>query len=96
MYDDELDMNAALMLDGNAAAGELETIFGRDMTMAITRCYACSADTRVGGLMAFTRGPGVVFRCPACQAMVARIVETPTAYFVDMRGASYMRVERSS
>lgn len=95
MHDDELDMNAALMLDGNAVAGELDAIFGRDMTMAVTRCAACAADTMVGSLMAFTHAPGVVLRCPACQMEIARIVKAPATYYVDMRGASYMRLGRT-
>ena len=34
MDDNSADMNAALMVDGNAVGGELQEIFGRDMTMA--------------------------------------------------------------
>jgi hypothetical protein len=94
MHDDEADMNTALMLDGNAVAGELQLIFGRDMTMAVTRCSACEADTEMGALMAFTRGPGAVLRCPSCEAAIVRIVETPAAYYVDTRGAAYVRLER--
>jgi hypothetical protein len=42
--------------------------------------------------MAFTRGPGVVLRCPRCQAAIARIVETDTAIYLDARGAAYVRM----
>ena len=95
MNDEVPDMNAALMLDGNAAAGELGMIFGRDMTSAVTRCYECAADTMLGALMAFTRGPAIVLRCPVCKTTVMRIVKTPTAYYLDIRGAAYMRLERA-
>lgn len=91
---DEPDMNTALMVDGNAVAGELQQIFGQDMTMAVARCEACTADTEIGALMAFTRGPGVVLRCSACQAAIVRIVETPTALYFDVRGALYIRLDR--
>jgi len=94
MHDNEPDMNTELMVDGNALAGRLQQIFGRDMTTAVTRCDACSADTELGGLMNFMRAPGAVLRCPACQATIARIVETPAAYYVDVRGAAYMRFAR--
>jgi hypothetical protein len=48
----------------------------------------------MGALMAFTRGPGVVLRCPSCQAAIARIVETPTAIYVEARGAAFLRLQR--
>jgi hypothetical protein len=94
MRDDDGDMNTALMVDGNAVAGELQQIFGRDMTMALTKCYACGVDSMLGALMAFTRGPGAVLRCPACQATILRFVESPSAYYVEVRGAAYMRFGR--
>ena len=94
MHDDEPDMNTVLMLDGNAVAGLLQQIFGRDMTMAVTRCCACATDTAVGALMAFVRGPGAVLRCPSCQTTIVRVVETPDAFYVEARGAAYMRFDR--
>src|SRR5947209_818846 len=75
METDEGDMNTALMVDGNAIAGQLQQIFGRDMTMAMARCAACAREAEMGALMVFTQAPGVVLRCPACQAVIARIVE---------------------
>ena len=48
MDNDHTDMNTALMVDGNAVAGQLEQIFGRDMTMAIARCAGCARDARMG------------------------------------------------
>jgi hypothetical protein len=92
MGDDEADMNMALMLDGNAVAGQLEQIFGRDMTTAVARCAGCGSDAEMGALMAFTRGPGVVLRCPACGTVIARIVETTAAIYLDARGAAYVRM----
>jgi hypothetical protein len=92
MDNDDADMNTALMVDGNAVAGQLQQIFGRDMTMAIARCAGCAQDAEMGALMAFTRGPGVVLRCPACQAAIARIVETPSAIYLEARGAAYLRL----
>ncbi len=92
METDEGDMNTALMVDGNAIAGQLQQIFGRDMTMAMARCAGCAHDAEMGALMAFTRGPGVVLRCPACQAAIARIVETPSAIYLDARGAAFLRM----
>jgi hypothetical protein len=91
---DDADMNTALMVDGNAVAGQLMDVFGRDMTMAMARCAGCSREAAMGALMAFTRGPGVVLRCPSCQAAIARIVETPTSIYIEARGASFLRLQR--
>jgi hypothetical protein len=96
MDEQDADMNTMLMVDGNAVAGELAQIFGRDLTMAVTRCGGCGADSRVGALMAFVRGPGVVLRCPVCGAITVRIVETPTEYYLDARGVIYMRIDRAA
>jgi hypothetical protein len=92
MDNSEADMNTALMVDGNAVAGQLQRIFGRDMTMAVARCAGCAADAEMGALMAFTRGPGVVLRCAACHTAIARIVETPAAIYLEARGAAYLRL----
>ena len=94
MDDDRMDINTALMVDGNALAGQLEEIFGRDMTMAVAKCAWCARDAEMGALMAFTRGPGVVLRCPACQGVIVRIVETPGEIYLDAAGATYVRLVR--
>jgi len=91
--DDAADMNTALMVDGNAVAGQLQRIFGRDVTMAVARCAGCTRDAEVGALLAFVRGPGVVLRCPSCQAVIARIVETNADLYLDVRGAAFVRME---
>jgi hypothetical protein len=91
---DDADMNTALMVDGNAVAGQLLDVFGRDMTMAMARCAACASEAPMGTLMAFTHSPGVVLRCPTCQAAVARIVETPAAIYIEARGATFLRLSR--
>ena len=90
------DMNTELMVDGNAIAGDLEQIFGRDMTMAVARCAGCAVDSMMATLMAFVRGPGAVLRCPSCTSVIARIVETPTATYLDARGMLYLRMTHAS
>jgi hypothetical protein len=96
MADNGADMNTALMVDGNAIAGELEQIFGHDMTTAVARCAGCAADAILATMMAFVRGPGAVLRCPSCQSVIARIVQTPTATYLDARGAMYLRMTHTS
>ena len=88
------DMNHELMLDANAAAGLLQEIFGTDMTAAPTECANCGQEGELGTLLAFTQAPGVVLRCPACEQVVVRIVQTPEAFYIDARGAVYLRLAR--
>jgi hypothetical protein len=89
-----LDMNHELRLDGNAAAGLLEEIFGLEMTTTPAECAGCGNLAELGGLMVYMRGPGVVLRCPECNQVVLRIVQTPDSIFIDARGAAYMRLKR--
>ena len=94
MDNGEYDMNRALMLDGNAVAGLLQDIFAVEMTASPTVCAHCGRAGAVATLLTFTRAPGVVLRCPACENVVLRIVQTPDAIYVDARGAVYLRLER--
>jgi Family of unknown function (DUF6510) len=92
--DGQRDMNRACMLDGNAVAGLLQDIFAVEMTASPTVCAQCGRAGAVGTLLAFTQAPGAVLRCPACEHVVLRIVETPDAIYVDARGTLYLRLER--
>lgn len=88
------DMNMSLMLDGNAAAGILQEIFATEMTVIPARCANCGREGELGSLLAYLHGPGVVLRCPACQNVVLRIVQTPNATYLDARGAAYLCISR--
>jgi hypothetical protein len=82
------------MLDGNAVAGLLEDIFGTEMTASPTICAHCGRSGELGTLLAFVRTPGVVLRCPGCEQVMLRIVETPEAIYLDARGTVYLRIRR--
>ncbi|HSB00550.1 MAG TPA: DUF6510 family protein [Anaerolineales bacterium] len=88
------DINRELMLDANATAGILYEIFGVEMTAAPTECASCGKESEMGGLLAFTQGPGIVLRCSTCENVVLRIVQTPEAIYLDARGAVYLRLAR--
>ena len=81
-----------MMLDGNAVAGELAALFGIEMTGNDAECASCGQVHAVGAMLAFTRGPGIVLRCPTCEAVMVRIVRTPRGTYVDVRGATYLRM----
>ncbi len=88
------DKNRDMILDGNAVAGALQEIFGNEMTATPTECANCGNEAELGALLAFTQAPGAILRCPACENVVLRIVQTPDAILLDARGAVYLRVER--
>ncbi len=62
-------------LDGNAIAGPLFSVFGREMTTVRGTCATCRTETEIAELVVFARGPGTVVRCPACGGVVMVLVE---------------------
>lgn len=62
-------------LDGNAIAGQLFELFGREMTAATGACASCGATARVAELRVYARAPGSVARCPACGSVVMVLVD---------------------
>ena len=82
------------VLDGNASAGALAAAFGVDMTVVPEKCAHCGAVHPIAELRAYVRAPGTVLRCPACDTVILRIVETDDSIYVDARGAAYLRFER--
>ena len=83
------------ILDGNVAGGALGMIFGVDVTAVPGRCGHCGTESMVGAMRAYVRAPGMVLRCPTCDGVVVRVVETPDATYVDLRGVAYLRFGRS-
>ncbi len=92
--DTTVDPVEAQVLDGNAVAGLLAAAFGAEMTEVPGACAHCGTVSMVGELRAYVRAPGTVLRCPACSGVVLRVVETPSATLIDVRGAAYLRFER--
>jgi Family of unknown function (DUF6510) len=75
-------------LDGNAAAGLLQEIFGRDMTGATATCASCGAVGPIGETRLYTGGPGTVIRCRNCAALLVAITQVRGLGCVDMTGIS--------
>lgn len=94
MTDTQPYLDQALVLDGNAVAGLLVDIFGVDMTVSPTACVQCGREGDLATLLAFTQAPGIILRCPACESVVLRIVQTPNAMYLDARGTIYLRLGR--
>ncbi|WP_245413298.1 DUF6510 family protein [Arthrobacter celericrescens] len=81
-------------LDGNAAAGALWELFRFDIIQAIGRCKHCGAVSVVARATVYADGPGIVVRCDSCEGVLLRLVETPTRYWLDVSGLSYLQIDR--
>ncbi len=91
-----LDQDRMSLLDGNAAAGLFQEIFGRDMTDSPMRCEGCGREGAMGTLYLFNRAPGAVLRCPSCEAVMLRVVETSEAIYLDARGITCLQLDRAT
>jgi len=72
------------VLDGNAIAGDLFDLFGRDLTTATGSCEHCGRRSMVGELVVYARAPGRVVRCPHCGAVVMVLVQIAQAMHLTM------------
>jgi hypothetical protein len=81
-----------LVLDGNAAAGLLESLLGPEATSSASICAHCGTQQEMGRLMAWSRGPGLVLRCSICLGVQVRAVRTPRGLQVDVRGIARLRI----
>jgi hypothetical protein len=79
-------------LDGNALAGPLSELFAVDVTAATGRCVDCGLAGPVAALRVYAVAPGLVARCPGCGHVVLRLVRTPGAVWLDLKGAIALRV----
>lgn len=89
------DAIRSMILDGNAAAGILSEVFALEMTSASMECANCGNEGEIGTLLAFMQAPGVVLRCPVCEHIILRIVQSPDAVYLDLRGAVYVSLKRT-
>ncbi|ORA75253.1 hypothetical protein BST28_22065 [Mycolicibacter kumamotonensis] len=77
--------------DGNAAAGAFATALGFDVTTAMLTCAKCGRIGAFAQSHVYHRAPGIVVRCPNCEAVLARLVQTPTDVWLDLRGSQSWR-----
>ncbi|WP_406054558.1 DUF6510 family protein [Kribbella sp. NBC_00889] len=73
-------------VDGNAIAGVLHDLFGRDMTVAGYACVHCGRTGPLAELVVYVGGPGIVGRCRACYTALLVITERRGMYCVDAAG----------
>jgi len=82
-----------MRLDGNAAAGQLRELFAMDVTAAMATCGACGTRRPVGSLLEYGQAMGVILCCPACDAVMLRIVRTPASMHVDGSGMAMLVIQ---
>ena len=63
-----------------------------EFTASRAVCDHCGTTGAVGALRAYTHAPGVVLRCSTCVQIVIRFAVTPAGIYLDLRGASCMRI----
>ena len=80
------------MLDGNAAAGDLQQLFAVEVTQAIGVCDGCGNSGPLAEARTFALGPGLTLRCPACEAVLARLVRLPGRTLVELRGLRRLEI----
>jgi hypothetical protein len=62
-------------LDGNAIAGKLFNLFGREMTTVAGACAHCGAVAQIAELRVYAQAPGAVARCRRCGQVVFVVVD---------------------
>jgi hypothetical protein len=77
-------------VDGNELAGALGELFTVDVTVARGRCAGCGREGAVAEAHVFDRAPGLVARCPGCEAVLLRFVRGPGRAWLDLRGVTYL------
>jgi len=73
-------------LDGNAIGGQLNEVFGTEMTAATAVCGNCGATGPAAELAVYLLSPGVVGRCRQCAALLIVLVTVRGITCVDLRG----------
>jgi hypothetical protein len=80
-------------VDGNRLAGDLRELFTVEMTVASGQCAGCGLAGPLGQARVFDElGPGLVARCPGCEAVLMRLVRGPGRTWLDLRGLTYLEV----
>jgi hypothetical protein len=83
-------------VDGNGLAGALREVFAVDLTAAKGTCAGCGSVRPMAETRVYDHAPGLVARCPGCEAVLLRVVRTAERVFLDLRGVSCMELTLDS
>jgi predicted oxidoreductase len=75
-------------MDGNMLGGTLGELFSMDVTSATITCVSCGASWAIAQTRVYHHAPGMVARCPTCDAVLLRVVRGPGRAWLDMRGVT--------
>lgn len=78
-------------LDGTAVAGHFADVFGVDLTNVTVTCRGCRASASFAEQRAYVVGAAAVLRCPGCDHMLARVVQTGGELWLDLSGSASWR-----
>jgi hypothetical protein len=78
--------------DGTALAGHVHDVFCVDVTAAVGRCAGCGRTGPMAEVRVFDHAPGVVARCPACDQVLLRLVQSAGRAWLDLRGLTYLQL----
>jgi hypothetical protein len=79
-------------LDGNAAAGILAEVFGRDMTLAGSTCRHCGRRGVVAQAIVELDDQGVILLCRSCGHTLLTAVRFDDAWSLALPGCAELRV----
>lgn len=82
-------------LDGNALAGVLYELFGREMTDQLGCCGHCGAINALGAVHVYLDAPGNVIRCPNCATVLIVIVRHPDGVRVNFESIRWLETQAS-
>ncbi len=79
-------------MDGNMLGGKLGELFTMDVTSAMLTCVSCGASWAIAQARVYPHAPGMVARCPTCDAVLLRLVRGPDRAWLDLRGITCLEV----
>ena len=79
-------------VDGNMLAGKLGELFTMDVSTAVGTCVSCGATMTIAQTRVYPDAPGMVARCPACDAVMLRLVRGPDRAWLDLRGVTSLQI----
>lgn len=77
-------------VDGNAAAGRLMDVLGRDVTAARGGCLHCGHEARLAEAIAELDGEGVILLCRSCEHTLLTLVATASGELLSVRGLDHL------
>jgi len=87
-----------LRVDGNAVAGLLDEVFGRELSAARARCDGCGAVAELGAhpVYAAPQAMGAVLRCRSCDSVMLVAVHGPGRYWLGLTGSTWLEIPDGS